>query len=124
MAPGSWGGGSTSSAVRRSARFRDGMSFGSPIFRRATSAGAMRQLMFFFAIMGPGIITQNVDNDAGGIATYSLAGAGFGYSLLWTLIPITVALFVVQEMAGRLRPGTRPGPARPIREPAGGRTTP
>src|SRR2546428_11373677 len=82
------------------------MSFGFPIFRRATSAGAMRQLMLFFAIMGPGIITQNVDNDAGGIATYSLAGAGVGYRLLWTLIPVNVALYVVQEMEARLRAGT------------------
>src|SRR2546422_1895684 len=100
------------------------MSFGSPIFRRATSAGAMRQLMFFFAIMGPGIITQNVDNDAGGIATYSLAGAGFGYSLLLTLIPITVALYVVPEMAARLRPGTGPGLAAPILARHGGPPTP
>jgi len=99
------------------------MSFGSPIFRRATSAGAMRQLMFFFAIMGPGIITQNVDNDAGGIATYSLAGAGFGYSLLWTLIPITVALYVVQEMAARLGAVTGHGLADLIRERYGVRTT-
>src|SRR2546426_8885525 len=99
------------------------MSFGCPIFRRATSAGAMRQLMFIFAIMGPGIITQNVDNDAGGIATYSLAGAGFGYSLLWTLIPITVALYVVQEMAARLGAVTGHGLADLIRERYGVRTT-
>jgi NRAMP (natural resistance-associated macrophage protein)-like metal ion transporter len=83
----------------------------------------MRQLMIFFAIMGPGIITQNVDNDAGGITTYSLAGAGFGYSMLWTLIPITVALYVVQEMAARLGAVTGHGLADLIRERYGVRTT-
>lgn len=56
----------------------------------------------FLAVLGPGIITANVDNDAGGITTYSVAGAHFGYSLLWTLIPITVALVVVQEMVARM----------------------
>jgi len=59
------------------------------------SAGALRsrwvRLVAVLAVIGPGIITANVDNDAGGIATYSQAGADFGYSLLWTLIPITVA---------------------------------
>src|SRR5512137_1860337 len=60
------------------------------------------QLILFLSILGPGIITANVDNDAGGIATYSVAGAHFGYSLLWTLIPITVALIVVQEMVARM----------------------
>ncbi len=79
--------------------------------------------MLFFAIMGPGIITQNVDNDAGGIATYSLAGAGFGYVMLWTLIPITVALYVVQEMAARLGAVTGHGLADLIRERYGVRTT-
>lgn len=54
------------------------------------------------AVVGPGIITANVDNDAGGIATYSVAGALFGYSLLWLLVPITVALVVVQEMVARM----------------------
>ena len=61
-----------------------------------------RRLLTFLAILGPGIITANVDNDAGGIATYSIAGAHFGYSLLWTLLPITLALIVVQEMSARL----------------------
>ena len=99
------------------------MTFALPIFRRASSAGAMRQLMLFLAIMGPGIITQNVDNDAGGITTYSLAGAGFGYSLLWTMIPITIALYVVQEMAARLGAVTGHGLADLIRERYGVRTT-
>ncbi len=54
------------------------------------------RIFFWFAIIGPGIITANVDNDAGGITTYSLAGATYGYSLLWTMIPITLALVVIQ----------------------------
>ena len=99
------------------------MSFSLPIFRRAASASAVRRLMLFLAIMGPGIVTQNVDNDAGGIATYSLAGAGFGYVMLWTLIPITIALYVVQEMAARLGAVTGHGLADLIRERYGVRTT-
>jgi Mn2+/Fe2+ NRAMP family transporter len=61
-----------------------------------------RTILLFFSVLGPGIITANVDNDAGGIATYSVAGASFGYSLLWTLIPITIVLVVVQEMCARM----------------------
>lgn len=61
-----------------------------------------KNILLFLAVLGPGIITANVDNDAGGIATYSVAGAQFGYSLLWTLIPITLALVVVQEMVARM----------------------
>ena len=53
-------------------------------------------------VLGPGIITANVDNDSGGIFTYSQAGAQYGYTLLWTMIPITIALIVVQEMCGRM----------------------
>ena len=60
------------------------------------------RLLMFLAVIGPGFITANVDNDPGGILTYSQAGAKFGYSLLWTLIPTTVALIVVQEMAARM----------------------
>ena len=59
-------------------------------------------LLLFLAVLGPGIITASVDNDAGGITTYSIAGSHFGYALLWTLIPITVALIVVQEMVARM----------------------
>jgi NRAMP (natural resistance-associated macrophage protein)-like metal ion transporter len=99
------------------------MSFSSPILRRVVGASATRRLMIFLAIMGPGIVTQNVDNDAGGIATYSLAGAGFGYVMLWTLIPITIALYVVQEMASRLGAVTGHGLADLIRERYGVRTT-
>jgi NRAMP (natural resistance-associated macrophage protein)-like metal ion transporter len=61
-----------------------------------------KNILLFFSVLGPGIITANVDNDAGGIATYCVAGATFGYSMLWTLLPITVALVVVQEMCARM----------------------
>ncbi|HLW61066.1 MAG TPA: divalent metal cation transporter [bacterium] len=99
------------------------MSFTPPLLRRATQSAAISRLMIFFAIMGPGIITQNVDNDAGGITTYSLAGAGFGYAMLWTMIPITIALYVVQEMAARLGAVTGHGLADLIRERYGVRIT-
>jgi Mn2+/Fe2+ NRAMP family transporter len=79
--------------------------------------------MIFLAVLGPGIITSNVDNDAGGIYTYSVAGAHYGYSLLWTLIPITVALIVVQEMVARMGVVTGKGLADLIREEYGFRTT-
>ncbi len=68
------------------------------------------------SILGPGIITANVDNDAGGIATYSITGAHFGYSMLWSLIPITIALIVVQEMSARMGAVTGKGLAELIRE--------
>jgi NRAMP (natural resistance-associated macrophage protein)-like metal ion transporter len=80
-------------------------------------------VMIFLALIGPGIITANVDNDAGGIYTYSVAGAGYGYSLLWTLIPITIALIVVQEMVARMGVVTGKGLADLIREEYGFRTT-
>lgn len=80
-------------------------------------------LLIFVAVLGPGIITANVDNDAGGIYTYSVAGALFGYSLLWTLIPITIALIVVQEMVARMGVVTGKGLADLIREEYGFRTT-
>ncbi len=80
-------------------------------------------MLVFLAVLGPGIITANVDNDAGGITTYSVAGAHFGYSLLWTLIPITVALIVVQEMVARMGVVTGKTLADLIRENFGVRTT-
>ena len=79
--------------------------------------------MLFLAVVGPGFITANVDNDAGGICTYSLAGAQFGYSLLWTMIPITIALVVVQEMAARMGAVTGKGLSDLIREEFGFRVT-
>jgi NRAMP (natural resistance-associated macrophage protein)-like metal ion transporter len=75
------------------------------------------------AAVGPGFITANVDNDAGGIFTYSQAGAQFGYSLLWTMIPITIALIVVQEMAARMGAVTGKGLSDLIREEFGFRVT-
>jgi Mn2+/Fe2+ NRAMP family transporter len=81
------------------------------------------RLLIFLAVLGPGMITANVDNDAGGIYTYSVAGAKFGYSLLWTLVPITVALVVVQEMVARMGAVTGKGLADLIREEYGFRTT-
>ncbi len=79
--------------------------------------------MIFLAVLGPGFITANVDNDAGGILTYSQAGAQYGYSLLWTMIPITVALIVVQEMCARLGVVTGKGLSDLIREEFGLRVT-
>ena len=60
------------------------------------------RILLFFAVVGPGFITANVDNDANGIVTYSQAGAQFGYQLLWTMIPVTLALIVVQEICARM----------------------
>jgi len=82
-----------------------------------------RNLLLFLVVVGPGIITANVDNDAGGILTYSQAGASFGYSLLWTLIPITIALIVVQEMVARMGVVSGKGLADLIREEYGFRAT-
>jgi len=81
------------------------------------------RLALFLAVVGPGFITANVDNDAGGIWTYSVAGAQFGYSLLWTMIPITVALVVVQEMASRMGAVSGKGLSDLIREEFGLRVT-
>src|SRR5471032_2251802 len=81
------------------------------------------RLVLFLAVVGPGFITANVDNDAGGIYTYSQAGAQFGYSLLWTMIPITIALVVVQEMASRMGAVTDKGLSDLIREEFGFRLT-
>lgn len=79
--------------------------------------------MIFLVVAGPGIITSNVDNDAGGIATYSIAGANFGYSLLWSLIPIMVALVIIQEMSARMGVVTGKGLSDLIRERFGVRIT-
>jgi Mn2+/Fe2+ NRAMP family transporter len=75
------------------------------------------------AILGPGFVTANVDNDPGGILTYSQAGAKYGYSLLWTLVPTTIALIVVQEMASRMAVATGKGLSDLIREEFGLRIT-
>ncbi len=82
-----------------------------------------KNLSLFFMLMGPGIITSNVDNDAGGITTYSLAGAQFGLKLVWTLIPIMIALIVVQEMCSRMGVVTGKGLQDLIREKFGAKIT-
>jgi NRAMP (natural resistance-associated macrophage protein)-like metal ion transporter len=79
--------------------------------------------LLFLAVVGPGIITANVDNDAGGILTYSQAGAQYGFLLLWTMIPITLALIVVQEMSARMGAVTGKGLSDLIREEFGLRIT-
>lgn len=82
-------------------------------------ANLSRRFWIFLVILGPGIITANVDNDAGGITTYSVAGATLGYKLLWTIIPLTLALIVVQEMCARMGAVTGKGLADLIRERTG-----
>ena len=81
------------------------------------------RILLFFAVVGPGFITANVDNDAGGILTYSSAGAQFGHLLLWTMIPVTLALIVVQEMCARMGAVTGKGLSDLIREEFGLRIT-
>src|SRR5262250_3308471 len=81
------------------------------------------RILLFLAVVGPGFITANVDNDAGGIWTYSSAGAQFGHTLLWTMIPITLALIVVQEMSARMGAVTGKGLSDLIREEYGLRIT-
>jgi len=81
------------------------------------------QIAMFLAILGPGIITGSVDNDAGGITTYSVAGAVYGYNLLWTLIPSFIVLIVIQEMNARMGIVTGKGLADLIRENAGVKVT-
>jgi Mn2+/Fe2+ NRAMP family transporter len=82
-----------------------------------------RRLAVFLAVIGPGLITSNVDNDAGGITTYSVAGAQLGYALLWSLIPMTIALYVSEEMCARMGVVTGKGLSDLIREEFGFRST-
>ncbi|HSU61608.1 MAG TPA: Nramp family divalent metal transporter [Bryobacteraceae bacterium] len=93
------------------------------IRRRSPFALISSRLVAFLAVLGPGFITANVDNDPGGILTYSQAGAQFGYQLLWTLIPVTIGLIVVQEMAARMGAVTGKGLSDLIREEFGLRAT-
>ena len=91
---------------------------------RGLSVRTLRFRLFaVLAVVGPGFITANVDNDPGGILTYSQAGARFGYGLLWTLVPTTIALIVVQEMAARMGAVTGKGLSDLIREEFGLRAT-
>jgi NRAMP (natural resistance-associated macrophage protein)-like metal ion transporter len=96
---------------------------GAEAVRRSPLRNRWRRVLVFMAIAGPGIITSNVDNDAGGIATYSMAGAHYGYTLLWSLLPIMVALIVVQEMSARMGVVTGKGLSDLIRERFGVRIT-
>ena len=89
------------------------------IFRRIFQTPLIISLIIFLSVMGPGIITANVDNDAGGITTYSLAGSQFGYDLLWLFIPMIIALAVIQEMGVRMGIVSGKGLADLIREKVG-----
>src|ERR1035438_1583691 len=82
-----------------------------------------RRIALFLAVVGPGLITSNVDNDAGGIATYTQAGSAYGYALLWSLIPMTIALYVTEEMCARMGVITGKGLSDLIREEFGFRPT-
>lgn len=82
-----------------------------------------RRLVLLLAVVGPGLITSNVDNDAGGISTYTQAGAQYGYMLLWALIPMTIALYVTEEMCARMGVVTGKGLSDLIREEFGFRPT-
>ena len=93
------------------------------IRRKLRDSVFFKQLAIFFAILGPGIITGSVDNDAGGITTYSVAGAMYGYGLIWTLIPSFIVLLVIQEMNARMGIVTGKGLSDLIRENAGMKIT-
>jgi len=90
---------------------------------KAKKPTLIRNLLIFLAILGPGIITGSVDNDVGGITTYSAVGAQYGYNMIWTLIPAFIVLFVVQEMNARMGIVTGKGLADLIRENAGVKIT-
>src|SRR5882757_3855558 len=90
---------------------------------RALFQRLRRNILIFLAVLGPGFITAMVDNDSGGILTYSQAGARWGYLPLWTLLPITVALIVTQEMCSRMGAVTGKGLSDLIREEFGLRMT-
>lgn len=89
------------------------------VFTRLFKSPVFLSIIIFLSVMGPGIITANVDNDAGGITTYSLAGAQFGYNLLWLFIPMIIALAVIQEMGVRMGIVSGKGLADLIREKVG-----
>jgi len=93
------------------------------MFRKLKESGVVRKALLFLAVLGPGIITGSVDNDAGGITTYSVAGATYGYHILWTLVPALVVLVVIQEMNARMGIVTGKGLADLIRENAGVKVT-
>jgi NRAMP (natural resistance-associated macrophage protein)-like metal ion transporter len=90
---------------------------------RRSRPNVWRSVIMFLSIVGPGLITANADNDVGGILVYSQAGAQFGYSLLWILVPVTISLIVVQEMCARMGAVTGKGLADLIRENFGVKVT-
>ena len=90
---------------------------------KGSGRSIFKKIALFLAILGPGIITGSVDNDAGGITTYSVAGALYGYNLIWTLIPSFIVLVVIQEMNARMGIVTGKGLADLIRENAGVKVT-
>ncbi|MFA7062093.1 MAG: Nramp family divalent metal transporter [Pedobacter sp.] len=92
-------------------------------FLKPLKSFSPRNVLIFMAILGPGIITANVDNDAGGITTYSLAAANYGYAILWMMIPTTIALVVIQEMCARMGAVTGKGLSDLIRESFGVKVT-
>jgi NRAMP (natural resistance-associated macrophage protein)-like metal ion transporter len=103
------------------ARYESVHGRGSDLLKRVR--GLRRRLTLLLAVVGPGLITSNVDNDAGGISTYTQAGAQYGYALLWSLIPMTIALYVTEEMCARMGVITGKGLSDLIREEFGFRST-
>ena len=93
------------------------------MFKKLKESGFLRDALIFLSVLGPGIITGSVDNDAGGITTYSVAGATYGYNILWTLVPALVVLIVIQEMNARMGIVSGKGLADLIRENAGVKVT-
>jgi NRAMP (natural resistance-associated macrophage protein)-like metal ion transporter len=90
---------------------------------RMRARSLRRRVALLLAVLGPGLITSNVDNDAGGISVYSQAGAQYGYALLWALVPMTIALYVTEEMCARMAVVTGKGLSDLIREEFGFRPT-
>jgi len=93
------------------------------MLNKIRNSRSIRNIFLFLAVLGPGIITGSVDNDAGGITTYSVAGATYGYNILWTLLPALLVLIVIQEMNARMGIVTGKGLADLIRENAGVKVT-
>src|SRR5918912_1994568 len=94
-----------------------------PLPRATRRRISRRQILAFVAVLGPGIVSAIAGDDAGGIATYALVGAKYGYQLLWSLVLVTIALMVVQEMSARLSVVTGKGLSDLIREQFGVKTT-
>ena len=93
------------------------------MLKKAKAKGLFAGILVFLSVLGPGIITGSVDNDAGGITTYSVAGATYGYDILWTLVPALLVLIVIQEMNARMGIVTGKGLADLLRENAGVKVT-